>query len=281
MTADDYIFGDVFAAGIVTLELLTDGLHPFQGSRDILTMHNMEVGDRSTLLTSLIDEKARNLVWAMTQSNPEDRLGMEQARDSPYFQEDGEHIKTVIALNEELIQMDEAQEETKTLKKELEDSFFMLFESDWRKLPFVVPEILSKSRYSSSVACFLRYCRNMLVHCREHQEVLRKYFERSLKEVEVLGVILEHVPRFIVHWLWFAGRFLPDLLASQGAHFPMACVKAYEQQMEVLKEKLGTKKLAQLRQQMAEASEEAFPHLDSMQDAFKRSHQVCQIGARV
>ena len=31
VTAEDYLASDVFAAGIVAHELLTDGVHPFQG----------------------------------------------------------------------------------------------------------------------------------------------------------------------------------------------------------------------------------------------------------
>ena len=193
--------------------------------------------------------------------------------------QEGEHIRALNALNETLIQLDEAKEESKEIKKALNDSFYMLFGedvSDWRTLPFVLPEVLRKSRYSNSVACCLRYCRNLIIHAGQHREALRKHFGRELKEVDVLREVLARVPRLVVHGRWFARRFLPQLASVAGSQFPWACVQAYEQQMEAQRQKIGEEKLAQLRRDMEEPSygTAIHPDLDSMQEVFKRSHQV-------
>ena len=54
--------------------------------------------------------------------------------------------------------------------------FFMLFQSKWRDLPFVIPEVLLFSKYADDVLAFLRFCQNLLAHAEQHQKAFKKHF---------------------------------------------------------------------------------------------------------
>ena len=239
MGGRDYIKSDAFAAGIVVHDLLTNGKHAFLGKSNPETLMNMMKCDRTALQASPVDEFARNLIWSLTHKDPNKRITMEEALQSPFFFDDSTHIQFINVLNEYLIQMDDSKPHTKAIKSELNTTFFMLFLEPWKKLDFVLEKMLKRSKYTNSVVCFLRHNRNLLLHAAQHQELLVESFGKAHSDVELLQLILKSVPPFLIHLYWFAKRYLPHIELAQK--FPDKCVQAYEEQMEAKKKELADK----------------------------------------
>ena len=253
----DYVKGDGYAAGLVVHDVLTDGKHAFEGKSDAETVTKMENDDRSTLIKSPIEEMARNIVWTLTHQNPKVRIPMEEVLNLPYFSDPNTHIQFINVLNETLIQMDDSKLETQRIKAKLNESFFMLFDKPWKTLKFVLPQMLKRSKYSNSVACFFRHNRNLLLHAAQHKELLEKEFGEAFSDVQLLQMILEEVPPYLIHLYWFAKRHLPHLALAKN--LPEECALAYEEQMKAKEKELGAR-LAELRSIVDD--EAKAPHVD-------------------
>ena len=232
-----YLGGDTYALAIVIYQLLTGGAHPFEGDNDIATLHNMMNNVRTILIGSPIDELAKNAIWTMTQPETSDRISLDQVLRLPYFQDPSDHIQAINALNEALIELNAGIEADRIIKDALNESFFMLFRCKWQSLPFVVPDVLRRSKYSDSVIDFFRFCRNLLVHAGQLKDLLEKHFGKSVSDLDLLEMILECVPRILVHAFWFAKSYIQHL--KFAAEFPSQCVKAYEELMHHVRAEIG------------------------------------------
>ena len=234
VSADDYAAHDVYATALVTFELLGNGKHLFKGSDDHDTIHKMRNNDRENLLNAEIDGLAKNLIWTMTQPCPEDRITIKQAKSAPYFDGFEQQIQGLGALNEAIIELGDS-EKGKTIRKELNDSFFMLLQGKWKELPFVFPEILKGSKYSDGVDAYLRYCRNLIFHAGQYEELLQQKYGRLPSSNELLQMILKHTPGFVINFYWISARHF-ELKFTEN--FPPQCVKAYEEQIKAHKQKI-------------------------------------------
>ena len=192
-------------------------------------MIKMRNFDRCNLLSSEVDECAKNLLYTMTQSNPADRISMEEVENSPYFKDEADQYQVINALNEAFIQLDNS-EEAKSIKRNFNESFFMVYQKKWKSLPFVVPGILKCSKYNDSLESCLRYCRNMTIHAAQHADSIKEHFGAFLSGNELFRVILKHMPRGLIHFLYFAKRFFPHITCAQS--LPENCLKAYEEIMD-------------------------------------------------
>ena len=206
VVVDDYVHGDVYALGILTHDVLRDGEHLFRGKNQLATMVNMRNTDRKNLIDADCDELGKNLIWTMTEPNPDDRVSVEEALKSPYFTDENDHLQAWNAVGEVLLNLRDAVTSGKINRK-----FFMVFKKKWKSLPFVVPEILRFSTYGDTWEDFHRYCRNMIIHAGQHEDALRRHFGRKVSAADLLGEILQHAPRALVHLYWVAQSFLPQL----------------------------------------------------------------------
>ena len=112
----------------------------------------------------------------------------------------------------------------------------MVFKDEWQKLPFVVPDILDHSKYSSLLEAFLRYNRNTMLHTEQHKKSLEKHFEPDVSGPYLLRKMLAGAPRALVNFYWFAKRHLPQLPFND--RFPEKCAAAYEELMAEEKKKI-------------------------------------------
>ena len=190
--------------------------------------------NRDNLTQAKINELAKNIIWTMTQSEPEKRITMEEARAAPYFQDASAHILLLNAVNEAIIELNKSPEGKKVTDK-LNKTFFALFQVRWQEQdwPFVIAEVLKGSKYSDSLVSFLRYCRNLIAHNGQYKTILEAKFGKAPNPEELLKMILEKVQRAIIHLYWFAKRLLPQL-SSYTDNFPEQCAEAYENLMEFL-----------------------------------------------
>ena len=256
--SNNYSDHDVFGCGIVAFQVLDkNGDHLFKGATKQETIDNMKKNNRTKLVEAPINELAKNCIWSMTQPDPKDRITMDEAKAVPYFDKNSKHILALNAVNEAIIDLGDT-EEAKSIKEKVNESFFMLFKGKWQdqEWTFVIPEVMKASKYSNSLDSFLRYCRNLMAHAGQHKATLEKYFCRPCSDEELLEMILERVPRMVVHFYWFAKRHLPNSAFTKN--FPEACAKAYEDLMEIERKKISD---------MKKLREEVCPELDKVPTA--------------
>ena len=84
-----------------------------------------------------MDGLAKNVMMAMTQSEPADRITAEEVENHPFFQDAKFHLS---ALNEVVDALVEQGASSPALKA-LNESFFMVLSEAWKGLPFVIPEV--------------------------------------------------------------------------------------------------------------------------------------------
>ena len=230
---------DVYAAALVAYEVLGNGDHVFQGKEETIdhltTLLNMKHNNRINLMESKIDELAKNLIFTMTQPKPEDRITMKEAEQSPFFSDDAYHLQVLNAVNDAIIDLDDS-DESNAIKDALNETFFMVFQTEWKKLPFVIPEILQCSKYSNNLISYFRYCRNMIVHAEQHKDVLRKHLRIHPTPANLWRETLKSTPTSSVHLHWLGKVHLKGLSITEA--FPELCCKAYEEQMKLKKKEL-------------------------------------------
>ena len=235
---EDYLAHDVFGAAAVAYEVIGSGDHLYKGEDNFTTQVNMYYNKRDNLLNASIDELGKNLIWTMTQSDPTDRVDMEEAKASPYFNDLNDHILFLNAVNEAIIDMSNTAE-GKKLIDDLNADFFMVFQVKWQEQdwPFIIAEVLKASKYNDALVSFLRYCRNLVAHSGQYQAILEKRFGFFPSGAKLLGMVLEKAPCMVVHFHWFAKRHLSHL--SFTANFPENCAKAYDEQRKFMLAKIG------------------------------------------
>ena len=236
VTVDDYLAHDVHALGQVAYELLGDGSHLYQGKTPVLTMINMHSNNRSNLIEAEISELAKNAIWAMTQPDPADRITIEEAKQMPYFSSMTDLIQLLIAVNEAIINLGKS-EQAKAILKELNGTFFMVFKIKWKDHSYVIPTILKRSKYGASFVAWLRYVRNLIVHNGQYQELLMEIYEKSMTDVGLLNEVLKEAPRALIHCIWIAKTYFPDVVSNVA--LPAPCAKAYEDLIQVERDKIG------------------------------------------
>ena len=230
MTVDDYQAHDVFGAAVTAYEVVGSGEHLYQGEFPEVTIANMIYNKRDQLAEASIDELGKNLFWTMTQSKPEQRVTMEQAKAAPYFQDTNVHIQLLNAVNEAIIEMSKSTSpKDKEVISKLNATFYALFQVKWQDQdwPFIIAEVLKGSKYTDTLDSFFRYCRNLIAHAGQHKAILEKKFGKVPTGMELMSLILERVPRALIHLYWFAKRYLPQLSALTN-NFPEQCAKGYD-----------------------------------------------------
>ena len=150
----------MFAAGMIGFELLAEGQGLFQGENKGKTKARRWDNDRSNLLDLKLDGVAKNLILTMTQSDPERRITAKEAENHPFFQDAKFHLSAINEVVDALIEQGSAS----PARAALNDSFFMVLREAWKGLPFVVPEVLTNSKYSNHLDACLRFCRNFFEH---------------------------------------------------------------------------------------------------------------------
>ena len=228
VTVDDYQMHDVFGAAATAYEVIGSGEHLYQGEIEEATIFNMWRNNRDMLTEASIDELGKNLFWTMTQSEPELRVTMDQAKACPYFQDASVHIQLLFAVNEAIIEISKSKLPKDVIAK-LNATFYALFQVKWQDQdwPFIIGEVLKGSKYTDTLDSFFRYCRNLIAHTGQHITILETKFGKVPTGVELLEMILEKVPRTLIHLYWFAKCYLPQL-SSLTNHFPEQCAKAYD-----------------------------------------------------
>ena len=176
LVVEDYQDGDLFAAALAVFELVFKGKHMFAGGTDTTTVVNIHNDDRTTLIEAKINAFVKNLLFTLTQPNPEDRISAALAVDTPYFCNTDYHIQGLNALNDAILDLGNSKHSDK-IKTEINATFFMVLECDWRCFDFVVKELLKGAKYDSSLISFLRYLRNMFAHWAQNTEALEKHFK--------------------------------------------------------------------------------------------------------
>ena len=224
---DNYLYHNTYGFGLFFFEML-DGTHLFTGSSNLETLLNMRYNKRDHLINSQIDELAKNAIWTTTQPEPAERITLEQVKKLPYFSDKSDHIQALCELNEAIVNMGKSVEVLKLLE-ELNKTFFMIFEKRWKDLPFVVPDLLKTSKYSNSLASFLMFKRNFIMHAGQNQEVLKKHFGKVLCGEDLLDIVTDYQPCAMMHVYWVAKKFFPHLSCTKN--LPNQCVKAHEDRM--------------------------------------------------
>ena len=207
---------------------------------------------RDNLIHAKIDELAKNAIWTMTQPNPAQRITMDQAKKVPYFGSKSDHIQVLCALNEAIINMGKSAE-AQSIEAEIDKTFFVIFTSKWKELPFVVPQLLRNSKYSNSLVSLIRYERNLVAHAGQNKEVLHKHFGREVSSEELLDLIESHNPCTIIHTYWAAKRYFN---LSSLEHFPPECMEAHQDLMKHLRERLKIQDDTELEKLQKEACPE-------------------------
>ena len=234
VSGDDYLNHDAYGFGLFFFEML-DGTHLYVGPSDFDTITNMRNHKRDHLINSEIDELAKNAIWTLTQPNPADRIPLKQVMTLPYFAQKSHHIQAVSELNEAIINIGTSVEALKTMEQ-LNKTFYMVFVKRWKELPFVVPDLLKKSKYSNSLACFLRYKRNLIVHAGQNQSALQKHFQKQVSSEDLFDIVTDHEPSAMIHIYWATKQFFPHLPCVQN--FPTECVKAHADRMKHERQRL-------------------------------------------
>ena len=232
-----YLGGDVYSGGCVIYEMLANGEYLYEGKSEAETMMKRLNNDRSNLFKSKIPELGKNLIHTMTQTEVEDRISAEEAEIHIFFYDENFHIQALKSINEALIGLDPLDPDTKRIKDAFNESFFLIFQDDWQKLPFIVPEILKHSKYSRMLDAFLRYCRNTMAHAEQHRESLQKHFGKEMSAVDFLKAMLIGAPFALIHFYWFAKKYLPHLPCAEK--LPANCAKAHEERMEEAKNNIS------------------------------------------
>ena len=225
----EYLRGDVYSGGCVLYEVLAGGEYLFQGESAMETMLKVLKNDRSNLIKSDINELGKNLIYTMTQKDQADRITAVEAENHIFFCDDNYHIQALKSINEAILALDPRDPESQRIKDVLNESFFMVFKDEWQKLPFVVPDVLSHSNYSSLLEAFLRYSRNTMAHAEQHKASLTKHFGSAIAGPDMLNKMLASAPRGLIHFNWFAKRYLKHLPCTE--RFPEKCAAAYEELM--------------------------------------------------
>ena len=271
VTSDDYLRHDTYSFGLFFFELL-DGTHLYMGASDFETISNMRKNDRDHLMKSNIDELAKNAIWTMTQPDPKQRVTLEQAKRLPCFNNISDHIQALSELNEAIINWGDSSEAQKKMDQ-LNKTFFMIFaEEKWQNLPFVVPDLLKKSIYSNTLACYIRYKRNLIAHAGQNQAALQKHFGASepLTGENLFHKVNESRPGSMMHLYWAAKRFFRHLPCV--SNIPNECVKAHDDRMKLERERLNindTDALEKLYQEIC-------PEIESTsQKASKKKTKKC------
>ena len=289
VTAADYLAADVFSLGLVAYELLTS-THLFKGKTNRATLRNMEDNNRTNLFEATIDELFKNAIMAMTQENPEDRPTAEEITKEPCFWDENDHLQHFNAVNEAIIDLDDSPE-SQAIKAAVNESFFMVFKKlgkgkmeKWKKFPFVIDSILSRSKYNDTLIAFLRFCRNLVVHAGQHKDALEKHFGTTLSSEELLNEILkpDACPRLLIHLYWVAKchlAHLPQLKFLEN--FSSKSCNAYVQLMEVERKAIGEPALSELYATLCQTPESPVTAVDEnaiVEDAFCQFHkQIVQV----
>ena len=239
VSVEDYLMHDVFGAAEVAYEVIGSGDHLYQGKTPSHTIVNTLDNQRDMLAEASIDECRKNLIWTMTQTKPEDRVTMEEAKAAPYFQDASVYIQLLNAVNEEIIGLAKSEEGKKVIDK-LNNTFFAVFQVKWQDQdwPFVIAQVLKGSKYTNSLDSFVRYCRNLIAHVGQYKTILEAKFGKVPSGEELLKMILKYTSRVVIHLYWFAKRYLPHLNSFTDS-FPEPCAKAYEDLLEYLRSKIG------------------------------------------
>ena len=69
------------------------------------------------------------------------------------------------------------------------------------------------------------------------KDILIKHFGKPLSDLELLELILLHVPRILIHIVWLIKTYLDHLKIIPN--FPAQCAKAYEQLIRQAREEIG------------------------------------------
>ena len=269
VVVDDYIAGDVFSAGLVGYEVQY-GKHMFKGKNDAYTTLNMLNNDRTNLANAPGCELAKNCFWTMTQPDPADRPSAQESENLPTLKAPGDHVQMLNEANETILTLGDSAED-KAIKDALNWTFFMVFLFRWMELPFVFPTMLRRSKYSNNLTCFLRLCRNLLIHMGEYEEELKALFGKSPTQEELLEKMLESVPRLLIHFYWSTKKHFPHLPCVKD--FPEQCVKAYEEYMEREKAKIPNLEALYVIVCPPEDATAAVDEISIMQATFKSDHK--------
>ena len=139
-------------------------------------------------------------------------------------------------VNEALIDLDNSRASKATIDN-LNQSFFMVFQVEWKSLDFVAPETLNASQYSASLASMLRYSRNMMQHTERHKNELAKHYGSPAEKVTsifVLKQMRKSTRNGVMHFYWFGQRHL-----QLDFGIPENCLRAYEDWMALERDKIA------------------------------------------
>ena len=240
--AKHMVANDIRAMGLTLFEVLADGKHLFAGKNPWETMSNIWNCELSNLFEAEIDPLAKNMIHAMIRPDPEDRITMKEAESAPYFHENSDHFLAICSLSEAILDLDDS-DESKRIRREINESFFMVFEteSQWKSLPFVHPGILNYgySNYSGDFVSYIRYTRNLLQHAEQHKEKLDSMPDQPGAAEDILPMIRKYAAGTLVHVQWVAKKFFPHLACT--SHFPENCARAYEDWMRYTRGRIGEK----------------------------------------
>ena len=236
----DLVNNDIWAAALAMFEVLADGKHLFAGKNKLQTMINIANCDLGNLYEADIDPAAKNLIHTMTRQNPMDRISMEEVVNAPYFHENNDHIRAISSLSEAILDLDNSAK-SKNIRDEINKTFFMVFQKEWKSLPFVHSDILNNRHsraYSNDFIAFLRYARNLLQHAQQHKETLKSLPGCPRSAEDVLELIRKYAAGTLIHVQWVAKRFFPHLPWTK--FFPENCAKAYEEWMKETGKRIET-----------------------------------------
>ena len=272
----DHLFGDIYSLGVSGFEFLANanGKHLFEGKNARETASKMLNHDRSNLLNADMDELAKLLLYTMTQPKAHQRINANEVETHIYFRNDDFHIRSLNSINEALIDLDDSTE-SEAIRDAFNKSFFMVFQNEWQKLPFVAPETITgpKAKYTGLLESFLRHLRNMMQHTEQHKETLKKHYTvEEVNAVVVLQQSLKCTPRALVHCYWFAKRYLS---LSFNNLFPENCALAYEEWMEEERKKIGDR-MASLYKNVCQKPGEAVSPKDTDEALDEAFDETCK-----